>query len=145
MKKRGIDAAMEIDRLLEDYSAYNDAQIGFLLKQMIRENDRRQYEYKKKVEQVRQDSREGKGVFAEKRKQTRKFSGGIKAPWEIEKEKRHAEREHRLYGKDDGADNKETEDKTQQEDVQDEVKQSEAGPDEAGPDEVEKDKVDNNE
>lgn len=101
MKKRGIDAAMEIDRLLEEYSAYNDAQIGFLLKQMVRENDRRQYEYKKKVEQVRQDYREGKGVFAEKRKKQRKFSGGVKAPWEIEEEKRKAEREHRLYGKEE--------------------------------------------
>ena len=99
MKKRGIDAAMEIDLLLEDYNSYSDAQIGFLLKQMIRENDRRQYEYKKKVDQIRRDFREGKGVFADKRKKQRKFSGGIKAPWEIKENKRQAEREQRLYNK----------------------------------------------
>lgn len=145
MKKRGIDAAMEIDRLLEDYSTYNDAQIGFLLKQMVRENDRRQYEYKKKIEQVRQDSREGKGVFAEKRKKTRKFSGGIKAPWEIEKEKRQAEREHRLYGGGDETGEKESKDESQKEDVPDDVKPDEIEKDEVKPNEVEKDEVDNNE
>jgi len=99
MKKRGIDAAIEIDRLLDEYSPYYDAQINFLLKRMVRENDRRQYDYKKKIEQIRRDSREGKGQFADKRRKDRKFGGWTKPPWEIEKEKRDEERKKQLYSK----------------------------------------------
>jgi len=97
-KKRGADAAMEIDRLLEEYNPYYDAQINFLLKQMIRDNDRRQYEYKKKIEDIRKDFREGKGQFAEERKKDRRF-GAVKPPWEVEEEKRKEERRKLLYGR----------------------------------------------
>jgi len=99
MKKRGVDAVIEIDRLLEEYNPYYDAQLNFLLKRMVRENDRRQYDYKKKVEQIRQDFREGAGQFANIRRKERKFMTGIKPPWEIEKEKREEERKRRLYSK----------------------------------------------
>jgi len=99
MKKRGVDAAIEIDRLLDEYNPYYDAQLNFLLKKMVRENDRRQYDYKKKIEQTRQDFREGKGVFAERRRKDRKFGTGTKPPWEIEKEKRKEERKKALFVK----------------------------------------------
>ena len=99
MKKRGIDAAIEIDRLLDEFNPYYDAQLNFLLKKMVRENDRRQYDYKKKIEQTRQDFREGKGGFAERRKKERKFGTGIRPPWEIAKEKRDEERKKILFGK----------------------------------------------
>jgi len=99
VKKRGVDAAIEIDRLIEEYNPYYDAQLNFLLKQMVRQNDRRQYDYKKRVEQIRQDFREGKGQFADKRRKDRKFPGRAKPPWEIEEEKRAEERKRLLYGK----------------------------------------------
>ena len=99
MKKRGVDAVSELDRFLEEYNPYYDAQINFLLKRMVRENDRRHYDYKKKVEQIRQDFREGKGIFAEKRRKDRKFGAASKPPWEIEKEKREEERQKTLLAK----------------------------------------------
>jgi len=99
MKKRGIDTAIEIDRLLEEYNPYYDAQINFLFKRMVRENDRRQYDYKKKIEQIRKDFREGRGQFADQRQRDWKFPGRVKPPWEIEEEKRAEERKRLLYGR----------------------------------------------
>jgi|GEM_PF-3350210 len=60
MPKKKRDAAAELEALLQSYDAYKDADINFLLKRLMMDNDRRYYDFSKRVEEVRQEYREGK-------------------------------------------------------------------------------------
>jgi hypothetical protein len=60
MPKKKRDTAAELEALIQSYDAYKDADINFLLKRLMMDNDRRYYDFSKRVEDVRQDYREGK-------------------------------------------------------------------------------------
>ena len=60
MKKKEPDFAQELDSLLEDYNPYKEADISFLLRQMMLKANPRYGEYRKKVDKIRRAYREGR-------------------------------------------------------------------------------------
>jgi len=69
MKEKEVDLARELDILLEEYDLYKEADISFLLRQMLIKNHPRHSDYRKKADRVRQAYREGR-LQKEKKGQT---------------------------------------------------------------------------
>lgn len=60
MKQKEPDPALELDVLLEEYDLYKEADIRFLLRKMLNNNDPRYSDYRKKADAVRKAYREGR-------------------------------------------------------------------------------------
>jgi hypothetical protein len=60
MKKKEPDLARELASLLEEYTPYKEADISFLLRQMMLKSDSRFLEYRKKADATRRAYREGR-------------------------------------------------------------------------------------
>jgi hypothetical protein len=60
MKKKEPNLALELDALLEEYNLYKEADVSFLLRKMLMNNDPRYTDYRKKADTVRQAYREGR-------------------------------------------------------------------------------------
>jgi len=60
MKKKEPDLALELDSLLEEYTPYKEADISFLLRQMMLKSHARYGEFRKKVDKIRRAYREGR-------------------------------------------------------------------------------------
>jgi len=60
MKKKEPDLALELDSLLEDYNPYKEADISFLLRQMMLKSHPQYSDFRKKVDKIRRAYREGR-------------------------------------------------------------------------------------
>ena len=60
MRNKEPDFAQELDSLLEEYTPYKEADISFLLRQMMMKGNARYGEYRKKVDKIRRAYREGR-------------------------------------------------------------------------------------
>ena len=60
MKKDEADLGLELEVLLEEYDLYKEADIRFLLRKMLNNNDPRYTDYRKKADAVRKAYREGR-------------------------------------------------------------------------------------
>ena len=60
MKTTKPDIASELEVLLEEYNLYKEADIRFLLRKMLTNNDPRYIDYRKKADAVRKAYREGR-------------------------------------------------------------------------------------
>jgi hypothetical protein len=60
MKTTKPDIASELEVLLEEYNLYKEADIRFLLRKMLTNNDPRYTDYRKKADVVRKAYREGR-------------------------------------------------------------------------------------
>ena len=60
MKTTKSDIAVELEALLEEYNLYKEADIRFLLRKMLTNNDPRYTDYRKKADAIRKAYREGR-------------------------------------------------------------------------------------
>jgi hypothetical protein len=60
MKKQETDIALELEDLLDEYNLYKEADVRFLLRKMLNDNDPRYTDYRKKADRVRKAYREGR-------------------------------------------------------------------------------------
>ena len=60
MKKKEPDLVRELESLLEEYNPYKEADISFLLRQMMMKGHARYGEFRKKVDKIRRAYREGR-------------------------------------------------------------------------------------
>jgi len=60
VKKKEPNLALELDSLLEEYTPYKEADVSFLLRQMMLKSDARFLEYRKKADATRRAYREGR-------------------------------------------------------------------------------------
>ena len=60
MRNKEPDLVQELDCLLEEYNPYKEADISFLLRQMMMKGNARYGEYRKKVDKIRRAYREGR-------------------------------------------------------------------------------------
>ena len=60
MRNKEPDLAQELDCLLEEYNPYKEADISFLLRQMMMKGNARYGEYRKNVDKIRRAYREGR-------------------------------------------------------------------------------------
>ena len=60
MKKHETDLALELEELLDEYNLNKEADVRFLLRRMLNDNDPRYSDCRKKADRVRKAYREGR-------------------------------------------------------------------------------------